>query len=128
MEKHKGWGFWHSSFTPWPGFDTWDWPRVGIFDHQSFKMSKLPRVVHPPPPQGENIDRCIRQRRLGATSEYSASIVLVLTVYIFLKNEECAEINDKEWQVFLSLAKDWDGLDMWKGQRRGGVSWVWGRW
>ena len=39
-----------------------------------------------------------------ATSEYPATIVLDLTAHIFLKNEECARINYREWPGILKFS------------------------
>ena len=35
---------------------------------------------------------------LGATSKYSATIVLDLTAHVFSRNKECAGINYREWR------------------------------
>ena len=40
---------------------------------------------------------------LGATSKYSATIVLDLTAHVFSKNKECAGINYRKWPGILKF-------------------------
>ena len=47
---------------------------------------------------------------LGATSEYPATIVLDLTAHIFLKNEERAGINYREWPGNLKFSRTFKGF------------------
>ena len=48
-----------------------------------------------------------KSRTWGLALEYPATIVLDLTAHVFLKNEECAGINYKEWLGILKLYRTW---------------------